>query len=429
MRVILPVLLAFALSAEAAPLTLPEALRAADTEHPELQLAQADLAKSKGELIEAEGANDPRVAVLGQLARVRPSLQPLGYDQVSDNWLVLRASTMLYDFGRAENSILAAKAEKEAKEDLVLDTRSRRRLTIMQRFFDVLLADQQSQVDDEYMAVAYVDYDKGRDRLEVGSISPVDLARLEAGYNNHLVKRNQSRKNQQLSRQRLAIALGTPEELPEELAEPDLEGLSRIPKPLDALLDLASKSNPAMLALDKQLAASRLRMEALRADDMPRLEAEAQVGNYQRDLSGRDDTRVGVLMYWPLYEGGRREGKITKEQAAFYHLQAEVAAFKLALRERLLELVVRIEELQGTRTRAAAAEIKYRELALEKARGQYETEIATTLGTSMAASLEARLAEKQLHYNLALAMEQLRVLVGRPLGEITEAPPADGAKS
>ncbi len=66
--------------------------------------------------------------------------------------------------------------------------------------------------------------------------------------------------------------------------------------------------------------------------------------------------------------------------------------------------------------------MEYRDWALERARAEYELEMKTTLGTSMAETQAAKLRRKQVDFRLALALARLEALSGGSL------PPVEGAK-
>lgn len=402
------------------PLTLAEALQAADAPHPDLLLAEAERDAAQADQDFAAARQDLNVNFEAGLRRVRPSLPQEGYSQISDNSVRLSLRKSLYDFGRTSSAEAAAKSETESRAAELLETRDRRRIDIMARFFDVLLADLQAATDNEFMAVAYVDFDNGRDRLAVGKISPVELAALEARYQDLLVKRNASQQRQRVARALLAIAMNRPGELAPDLEDPTLKGNERAVPEYENLIALLPNS-PRLKAAQAQLEASRQRLEAVRADRNPTLEAELERANYpQRPLNGRDDLRAGVVLNWPLYQGGRVDARLAKEQAQFQKAQARVEKFRMELTQALLENWLEIEQLRATSRGAAKKNADYRDLALEKARGEYEVELRTNLGTSMAATMEAKVRERSTEYRLALALARMEALLGMPLEQMAQ---------
>ncbi|MBK1720247.1 hypothetical protein CKO27_21835 [Thiocystis violacea] len=113
------------------------------------------------------------------------------------------------------------------------------RLDVMERFFDVLLADLSFATESEAMAVAYIQFDRARVRQELGQVSELRVLELEAVYQNTLHRRAASETGQQLTRFLLAQALGRPEDPVRDLREPVLPAPPEVPPDLDSVLALA----------------------------------------------------------------------------------------------------------------------------------------------------------------------------------------------
>ncbi len=411
--------LSFACHAQAAdpgkPLTLDEALAAADAPHPELRAAEAQRDAASADARLADTVQDLSVALEGRLAGGDPTVGDDGF--TADNSVRLTARKNLYDFGRSSAARQAAQFELQARQSQLLDVRQQRRIEIMSRFFDVLLADLQFAADDELMAIAYVNFDHARDRLETGQISRVDLAELEARYQDQRVKREASDQRRRITRALLANAMNRPGDLPDALEDPKLSGNDRPLPEYEALIPVMLAENPRLRAQRDLLAAEQGRLESIRAETRPLLDAEAEAGDYSRASSTRNRLSAGVILSWPLYRGGRVDARLAREQAQFQRLQAGVAKLKMDLTQALLETYLDIQRLRQVARQAAKKQAYYRDLALEKARGQYEVELKTDLGDSMAKTVEATLRQRRTEYRLALAIARLEALAGEPLGE------------
>ena len=97
------------------------------------------------------------------------------------------------------------------------------------------------------------------------------------------------------------------------------------------------------------------------------------------------------------------------------------------LHQALRETYEEIEYLRNGARPAAEVNSDYRGQALDRARAEYELELKTNLGTSMADIQAARLRRKTVDYQLALAFEKLDGLLGQPLRSI-EAGKTEGTK-
>jgi outer membrane protein TolC len=399
----------------AATLTLEAALATAESGHPDLLLAQAERDGALADQHIANSQQDASVNFEGILRSGRPTFG--GQDVASDNSVRLLARKTLYDFGRSSNAELAAQYELNAREADLTTVLDNRRLEIMARYFDVLLADMQYTVDNELMSVYYVNFDQGKDRLAQGQISSVELAELESRYRDTLEKRNASAQRQRIARALLANAMNRPGDLPGDLEDPKLPGNQRALPDYQALLPTLLDNNSRLHAQLEMLAASQKRLESLRAERSPTLDAEVQAADYSRPSTTRDNFSAGLILSWPLYQGNRPDSRIAREMAQFNKLQANTDKLKMELTQALLETCLEIIQLQSTARGTAQKNTEYRDLQLERSRGLYELEMKSNLGTSMVETSDARLRARRNEYQLALSFARLEALLGSPLNE------------
>ena len=288
----------------------------------------------------------------------------------------------------------------------------------MARYFDVLLADMQYTVDNELMAVYYVAFDQGKDRLAQGQISAVELAKLESRYQDILEKRNASALRQRITRAMLANAMNRPGVLPGDLEDPKLPSNRRSLPDYETLLPVMLGNNPRLHAQQDMLAASQQRISSLRAENGPTLDAEVEAEDYSRPATTRNNYSAGLILSWPLYQGNRTDARVARELARYNKLQASTAKLKMDLSQALLETCLDITQLQGTARGAAEKYTEYRDLQLERSRGLYELELKSNLGTSMSDTSDARLRTRRNEYQLALSFARLEALLGKPLSEV-----------
>lgn len=411
-RVAWAALLACALSNAAADqLTLDQALAAASSAHPDRRIAESDLALSRADRDQAESLQDFNLFLDGSL---RSGRRPDG-DWKPDNIGRIVARKPLFDFGRSTQAVAAADQEIVARQAALMNVESLRRIDIMARYFDVLLTDMQYAADNEFMAVAYVSWDNAKDRFEVGQISQPDLMRLEAEYQDIRERRNASLQRVRSTRQKLAHAIYRPGELPDDLAVPALDDNVRPVPEYDAMLSWVMQKNPRIQALRAQIAAVDARLAAVRAERNPTIDAEVIGGGYSRESTTRDELSAGLVFNLPLYQGRRVDARVARELAQRERRIAELEKLELDLAETLLATLQEIEWLRGSGQAAADTQVAYRDWALERARAEYELELKTNLGPSMAETQVAQMRRKQVDYRLALALERLEGLSGGTL--------------
>ena len=414
------VLMACVLSAPAWAdrLTLDEALASVSAPHPDRRVAESDLALARADREQAASRQDFSLFLDGNL---RTGHRPDG-DWKPDNIGRIVARKPLLDFGRSSHAIEAADQEVAARQLLVFNVENLRRIDIMARYFDVLLADMQYAADNEFLAVAYVAWDNAKKRSEVGQVSQPELFRLEANFQDIRERRNASLQRMSSARQKLAHAINRPDKLPGELAVPLLKDNERPVPDYDSLLPWVMEKNPRVQTLQAQAAAAGARVAAIRSENKPTLDAEVIGGAYSRESITRDDVSAGLVFNIPLYQGGRVDARAAREQALKARAEAELEKLKLDLSETLYATLQEIEWLRSSSRAAADKQIEYRDWALERARAEYELEMKTNLGTSMAETQMAQLRRKQIEYRLALALARLEALSGGSL------PPVEGAK-
>lgn len=395
------------------PLTLEQALLTADAPHPDLQIAQAERDLALADQNVAGARRDLSVNFEGRLQRAQSSLDNSSFS--ADNSVRLIARKNLYDFGRSAAVDAAAQSVVEARDAQLIDVRDQRRIDIMARFFDVLISDMQYVVDNEYMTVWFIVFDRAKERFEQQLLSKVDVAEQEARFQDAMVKRNETQRRQRLTRALLAEAMNQPGVLSSELADPALTSNNRPLPEYEDLLRLID-TNPKLKANQQLLDASRQRLEAVRADKNPNLDLELEAADYaSRKLSGRDEFRAGLVLTWPLYQGNRVSSQLAREQAQFHKLQAETEKYKRSLMSAVLAVWIEAEQLVKTERNAAKVQIDYRDLTLERARGLYEMELRTSLGETMASTADAKLRQRKVEYKLALAIAKLEALLGQAL--------------
>lgn len=419
-RIVWGGMLACALAGPAAAerLTLEEALRAVAVAHPDRRIAESELAISRADREAAASRQDFSLFLDGSLRRGK---RPSG-DWEPDNAGRIVARKPLFDFGRSGQAVAAADQEVAARQAELINVDSLRRIDIMARYFDVLVADQQYVADNEFMTVAFLDWDKARERFQLGIGNRHDLLRLEAFYQDWRERRNASAQRMRSAREKLANAMYRPGKLPTQLAPPVLEDNARAVPDYESLLAWVMEKNPRVQALQAQLTAADARLAAVRADRNPTLDAEVIGGGYSRESSTRDDVSVGLVFNIPLYQGGRVDARLARELALKERRAAELEKLKLDLAESVLATLQEIEWLRSNARAAADKQVEYRDWALERARAEYELELKTNLGSSMAETQAAALRRKQVEYRLALALARLEALSGGSL------PPLKGAQ-
>ena len=124
------------------PLTLEYALSQVDIIHPDLQANEAAIKVARAEQQQLQSDTGIKSRLIGRLRWVEPpSFNP---DRSHDDHRIgIEVDKKLYDFGRTKSNLHAVQQNLESQKILYEDTRQQRRIEIMKRYFDVVLADLQ----------------------------------------------------------------------------------------------------------------------------------------------------------------------------------------------------------------------------------------------------------------------------------------------
>lgn len=397
------------------PLTLEAALALADDPHPALEVASARLDAARAEQQRAGARDGLEIGVEGRLRVIEPSDAAADQDN-NDSSARLYLRKRLYDFGQTAALQQAAGQRVSAQSWRYLAERQQRRLDIMQRYLEVLLADLAYARDNEAMSIAFVAFDRGRDRNELGQMSDVELLRLESEFQATRSQWSRSQGQQLATRNRLALALNRPDDLSANLkppAEPDWQQ----PLPdVDELTATVLAGSPVLAALRARIQAAEAEVDASKAGTNPVLRAEMEAATYNRVLGSSNPLAAGLVLEWPLLDGGSSSADVAAKRAELRRLRAELGAEELTLRQQVLDLHLQLEQMKVELERTAVL-ADYRELYLDRSRALYEMEVQADLGDAMVQTSAVRYQRAKAMYDWMLARAQLDALAGRLPGE------------
>lgn len=408
------------------PLSLAQALEMADAAHPALELAAAQRDADAAALAAEEANAGAQVSFEGRLRAVQPSYRALDRSS-NDSSARLVARKRLYDFGYTEARTRAAELRLAGSDQDFIAARQQRRLDIMARYFDVLLADLTYARDNEAMATAYVAVDKARDRNELGQVSDVDVLELEAAYQETRRRRFAAETRQRATRAQLASALNRPHDLPANLVTPASPDMAQALPEFEGLVTAALAGNPRLKSLQVRVDAAQQAVAAADAADGPVLYGEADASVYNRMTSSTSPLGVGVVLEVPLYTGGARDAKLASARAELREAAARLAQARLDLRQHVLDLWQELDVLQQ-RDQELRTLADYRELYLDRSRALYELEVRADLGDAMVQTSAVRLQRAEVAFQWRLAQARLQALTGQLITVDGEAMPREETK-
>lgn len=390
------------------PLTLEQALAAADSHHPDLLIASAGLENAQANLMltESETGFNSYLDLTAKTMKLTTTGK-----QVDDSYARLVLNKPLFDFGRS-NSLEASQAAMVHRSELLLtDTRLKNQLEIMQRFYNVILADSRYTADNEDMVQKFLKYDKIRERASLGRISEVEVKRAESTYREALTIRNVSDRNRRSARLMLAIALNRPDELAAELVLPEFRDVEVEPPDAVALYKEVLSKNQFVRAMQEEIESARTRVQAERARYYPTISAEVEVADWERASSTRGDYSAALTLRVPIYQGNRNGGEIARATATLANFSARLAKLEQELMIMVLGLVKQLHDLKSERE-TARHRLSFRDLELDLRRAEYEMELQTSMSDAQANLTLAQWQYLKANIDTTMTWASINVLLG-----------------
>jgi outer membrane protein TolC len=137
---------------------------------------------------------------------------------------------------------------------------------------------------------------------------------------------------------------------------------------------------------------------------------------YNRNTSSTHPLGAALVIEVPLLTGGARDAAIGEARARLRGGSARLAAAEHALRQEVLDLWLRLDNL---RVELAGLKVRgdYRELYLDRSRALYELEVKTDLGDAMTEISAVRLDVARAEFDWMVTQARLEALAGRLLPE------------
>lgn len=397
------------------PLTLDLALSLIDQQHPDLRYIDADLQSAHSSLQQVLSNNDLTVNLKADARWVEPSaIAPNQSNE--DHRLGFIVNKTLYDFGRNSAQIDAATQQVSSQSFHYLNAQQRQYMSVMKRYFDVVLADLQFYRYNEEMAVAYIQFDRISKREKLGQYSEIDVVEKEVEYQRIRRLRTFSQNQQRVSRSLLAQALNKPDNLPSTVARPELNVVSRKLPDIKFLKKAVKENNPVLRALRANLIAANNNVQFARLGSKPTLTGGLEAFTYTRETSSSDKWRAQVTLNVPLWGGDRIDSAVAKAKSTAYKIEAQLAQQEFETQQQVLELWLGIKTLKIKYDEVLVA-MNFSELSLDKSRALYELEVKSDLGYSMVRFSEAERNVVKTNFDIALAWAQLDALSGNLLNK------------
>lgn len=235
--------------------------------------------------------------------------------------LGISASLLLYDFGRTEFQIDAAKETVLATRDALVSVEQQVLLRAVRAYMNVRRNGRFVSLRENNLRLIRQELRAAKDRFEVGEVTRTDVALAEARLAAARSGLALAQGDLLQSIEEFRAAVGRkPGTLKAPRRAPNLSGN------VDAAKSIAVRKHPDMLKAQRDIAAAELNMNAAAAAKKPTVNLVGRLGAGE-EVYGDDFNRtgsVGVQITGPIYQGGALTATKRKAQAQRDGLRARL---------------------------------------------------------------------------------------------------------
>ena len=224
----------------------------------------------------------------------------------------ISSSLLLFDGGKTEKNIREQKLLEEVGKYNVLYSQKNIQFSILQSYLQILYAAESVNIDSATVEVSKYQFERGKNLLKAGSISKVDLAKLESQFSSDkylLVTAKNALETQKLNLKQL-LELTVKDEL--NITIPTLNDMD-ILKPLPSLQSIYGNSlniMPQLKSSKLNIEVAGLETEKAKAGYLPKVSLNASVGtsnnnlssyNLSKQLQDRFNEGIGLTVSIPIF--------------------------------------------------------------------------------------------------------------------------------
>jgi len=327
----------------------------------------------------------------------------------------LSATQLIYDFGQTPGRYRSASETLDSQ-------RFAERTTLLQVLLSVRSAYFTARADKDLVAVALETLQDQETHLtqvqgmvQVGTQPQIALAQQRAAVANAEVQLITARNNYETAKAQLNQAVGLREGTDYDVGDEIVPPVEDEEQPLDTLVAKALAARPEMATLAKQREAQESTISATKGAYGPTLSAVGSVAEEGTALNGLQPFwSVGVLLSWPIFQGGLTHGQVRSAEAALANIAGQQALEDLQVRFGVDSAQLAVRAAKATIGAAQDAVTNARE-QLRLAEQRYATGVGSIieLDDAQVAYTAAAAQLVQARYSLATARAQLLAALGR----------------
>jgi outer membrane protein TolC len=279
---------------------------------------------------------------------------------------------------------------------------------VLQKMFNVVLSEMDNQYATENLAVFAVKRNHTEDDFNAGKVSDVEMLQANTGSDLAFKLLREKQANMQLSVAELSQLLGLKYNEIDSVKLPEIE--KSLTKKLPELEDLLKNidNNPELQLLQFELKNLEEQITAENNNYNINLDLYSKVYKYAFDTDKNGNWLVGLELSVPIGANDNKTSllKIKKQQQSNKILQ-----LKQNIITKVLNLQLQLKTLKQYQ-KALNTQIEYRDFYLEKARANYEMELKSDIGDSMAQYTKTEYLIAKNNFDIVILWQKLALLLG-----------------
>jgi outer membrane protein len=253
--------------------------------------------------------------------RFPPSSNPLAFDLFKrEGYAGVLGKQLIFDGLKTYYNTQAAKTGTQAQKQEVQRTADELAFAVTQAFYQLIEAKENLKVAQEALQQRQEFGKLTGAFFQAGKVTNLDYVRAQSQVSEAEQAVVEARTGVRLAKEILARTLGLKEQV-----QVDIKG--NLPQAFTAAGDLNSlwqevlRKNPEIKKLDLDIAQSRTLIKAARGSYFPEVSLQAGSDVRHRDLGGsRPEWIGGVVMEYPLFEGGLTKAQVAKASSQYQQL-------------------------------------------------------------------------------------------------------------
>ncbi|MFT3926962.1 MAG: TolC family protein [Myxococcales bacterium] len=416
-------------------LRLEDALRIARERQPALRKVRAEHDQAEARLIAARAPLLPQLTGTasyqrttgnfvprpGQVPRTVPGATGSNASPNRDPYTLynffnfgITASQLIYDFGASSGSY-------QANRELLRAQESESEATSQDVTAQVSMAFLQARAYQELVAVArenLANTERHRDQAQsfvsAGARPEIDLVQARADVANARVKLIEAENAYAIAIAALEQAMGRDDAEAYELSEESVPPVPSEEQASSELYATALRARPDLAVFEHRARAQRLTIRANKGGYGPALSASTSLTSGGTQLDALvTNWNAGVLLVWPLFQGGASHARVLESRAVHESLLADQDAARLAARFELEQARLGVRAAKAVEQAAQEVQVNAEE-RLRMAEKRYAAGVgnAIELGDARVALATSQAQRVQATYSLGAARVSLRKALG-----------------